>query len=358
MKIGIITYHRANNVGAVLQNFALQKVLESRYEVQTVDYRCQVIESGNRIFARRNGKDWIKFFLQLNSYVFREWNFYRFRKKYLSVSESGYHSADIGKVNNLYDVLIVGSDQVWNMNLNGGDYTYFLDFVTGKTRKIAYAASMGYRQFPEKYKERCVRSIKSFDYVTVRENTMNQYLDGLGIQNSVVLDPTLLLTGKQWAECLDLALPVRKKYIFVYMVAYTPDLLKEAKEYAKKENLPIYILHYGYKRIPGMHNVRSAGPDDFLKYLYNAEIVFCSSFHAVCFSVLFHKRFICALDPGNNNNNSRLLSLCAMLGLDNCILGTEGNDLPDFSSVDSQLSLLRTKSVRELIGGIEGMKNG
>lgn len=357
MKIGIITYHRANNVGAVLQNMALQKILNSRYDAETVDYRCTLIENGNRIFARRNVKDWVKFFIQMKSYIVREQNFVRFRKKYLRISQSDYQAEDIGKVNDIYDILIVGSDQVWNMNLNGGDYTYLLDFASEKTRKMAYAASMGYSRFPEKYQEQCLRCLKQFDYITVREDTMSQYLNEFGIQASVVLDPTLLLTGKQWAECIDLALPTKEKYVFVYMVAYTPDLLKEAKKYAEEEHLPIYIMHYGYKKIPGMHNVRSAGPDGFLKYLYNAEVVFCSSFHAVCFSVLFHKRFICALDPGNNNNNSRLLSLCTLLGLSSCILGDGANEAPDFNRVDSQLSILRAQSLNELIHGIEGLKN-
>lgn len=40
MKIGIITFHRANNFGAVLQCYALQETLRHLgYEAEVVDYR-------------------------------------------------------------------------------------------------------------------------------------------------------------------------------------------------------------------------------------------------------------------------------------------------------------------------------
>ena len=45
MRIGIITYHRAFNYGAVLQCFALQELLKSMdHEIQVVDYRQPFIE--------------------------------------------------------------------------------------------------------------------------------------------------------------------------------------------------------------------------------------------------------------------------------------------------------------------------
>ena len=45
MKIGILTFHRAENFGAVLQCFALQTYLRSMgNEVKIIDYRCRAIE--------------------------------------------------------------------------------------------------------------------------------------------------------------------------------------------------------------------------------------------------------------------------------------------------------------------------
>lgn len=356
MKIGILTYHRANNVGAVLQNFALQKVLNTRYDAETVDYRCRVIESGNRILARRTVKEWAKFFLQMRNFIARENNFTVFRKKHLRISETVFNCKSKYSMNDQYDVLLTGSDQVWNMHLNGGDFTYMLDFASPRVRKASYAASMGYTEIPTEFRADSEKCLKRFDYISVREQSANQNLEKMGIQAAVVLDPTLLLTGEQWKSCMDLSQKVKEKYVFVYMVANTPDLLHAAKEYAKENQMDVYIMHYGYRRIYGMQNIRCAGPKEFLQYLYNAEMVFCSSFHAVCFSILFHKRFICALDASSENNNSRLLSLCSALGLNGCILSDEENRPPDYDRVDKEVAALREESIQELVKGVEGVK--
>ena len=46
MKIGIITFHRADNYGAVLQCYALQEVIRQwGHEVEVIDYRNSHIES-------------------------------------------------------------------------------------------------------------------------------------------------------------------------------------------------------------------------------------------------------------------------------------------------------------------------
>ena len=50
MKIGILTFHRAHNYGAVLQCYALQEVLKAKgHYVVIIDYRQSFIESLYRI---------------------------------------------------------------------------------------------------------------------------------------------------------------------------------------------------------------------------------------------------------------------------------------------------------------------
>ena len=50
-KVGIITYHRAENFGAFLQCFALQKTIEELgYRVEVIDYRQSIIEATYLIF--------------------------------------------------------------------------------------------------------------------------------------------------------------------------------------------------------------------------------------------------------------------------------------------------------------------
>lgn len=50
-KIGIITFHRAKNYGAVLQAYALQHTLEQLgSNCEIVDYKCENIDNGYKPF--------------------------------------------------------------------------------------------------------------------------------------------------------------------------------------------------------------------------------------------------------------------------------------------------------------------
>ena len=54
-KIGILTFHRALNYGAILQTYALQqklKILFQTDEIYVIDYRCTKIEK-NRSDSRK-----------------------------------------------------------------------------------------------------------------------------------------------------------------------------------------------------------------------------------------------------------------------------------------------------------------
>ena len=60
MRIGIVTFHRAVNYGAVLQTWALYKFLaDLGHDVNVIDYRCQDIENVYKLFSLRclKGKD-------------------------------------------------------------------------------------------------------------------------------------------------------------------------------------------------------------------------------------------------------------------------------------------------------------
>ena len=200
------------------------------------------------------------------------------------------------------------------MYLNGNDSTYLLDFVDDNNYLFSYAASFGYLEIPHDYKNKIISSLKRFDGLSVREDSAYNLLTKYGFNSELVLDPTLLLSGTDWANLIE-DKRSRKKYVFVYLVAYTPKLLDIAKRKAKELGCELWVMHYNYFSFKECKNIRVASPLDFLKYIYEAECVFCSSFHAICFSILFHKDFYYALDDNRSNNNSRIESLCTSLHL-------------------------------------------
>lgn len=352
-KIGIMTYHRANNVGAVLQNQALQLLLREYCLVETIDYKNKIIEKANRIVVARGVKQQIKFLFQAVSFIKRERVFNKYRKRYLNLSAKTYHKKNINDANQEYTCFITGSDQVWNTKLNGHDFAYFLDFVSRDNKRIAYAASFGNTNLDNSEIESILYELGKYNLITVREKDAQKMLGKYDITSDVVLDPTLLIPGKTWKDELDLKQEDEGNYVFVYMVAYTPELIDVAKKYAKQYDLDIYVMHYGYKAIKGVKNIRSASPRDFVQFVMNSKIVFCSSFHAICFSVLFEKSFVYALDKNRENNNSRIISLCKLLSLESRNLEKNWQEEEiDYTVVNKQLQMLRKISTEKLINVI------
>ena len=79
----------------------------------------------------------------------------------------------------MYKRQVVGSDQVWNLELTGGDLNYFLPFVEPECR-ISYAASVGHvgdnidkKIFEEK--------LSLFDSISVREKELADMINSLNI---------------------------------------------------------------------------------------------------------------------------------------------------------------------------------
>ena len=350
MKIGILTYHRSNNVGALLQNYALLKAFEKLdCDAETIDYRCKFIEQQNRIFVWRGLKDSIKILLQLPYYILREKRFKHFRSLYIKKSKFIYNHDNVSSSALHYELFVSGSDQVWNLNLNGGDYTYLLDFVPNDKFRISYAGSFGYLHIPNNYEEKTLSELRRFSLLSVREKSAQQMLEHYGIDSTIVLDPTLLLLGQEWKKQFNLNKSSAKKYVFVYMVAYVPELLEKAREKAEELNCELLVMHYNYRPFPKCKNVRAASPASFLQLIDEAEYVFCSSFHAMCFSILFHKNFFYGLDKSKNNNNSRLETLAKVLKLTSRnIECAEFSDI-DYSNVDLNLSVLRKEAFNFLI---------
>ena len=122
MRIGIITYHRAFNYGAVLQCFALQELLKSMdHEIQVVDYRQPFIEKLYRPSIMEQtwqNKFSIKALLAIPSKIKTRNQlqpiFESFVNQHLSLSEK----CD-AKSLPAFDVYLVGSDQMWSINCVG-----------------------------------------------------------------------------------------------------------------------------------------------------------------------------------------------------------------------------------------------
>ena len=320
MKTGILTYHNTRNCGALLQAYALQKTLFNLgIDNEIIDYHCAGIEEAYKIKSVREIqtlKEFVKWMLTVCTAKKSQKKFDVFKAQYLKLSKP-YLRDTIIQANDSYDTFITGSDQVWNFNLNGSDYTYMLDFAHDDKIKLSYAASMGSKSIGSENEKAFINALLRFQDISVREKPLKEYVDSiLNIDSKLVLDPTLLLEKDDFNFDRSGRI-VEQKYIFVYTVASTPNIEKAAKRLSKETGYPIVWGHMSYKKKKGVINKTDISPDEFINYIKNAEYVLTSSFHGMALSIVLEKQFFYDLDTKKQNNNSRLETLSEILDLEN-----------------------------------------
>ena len=351
MKTGILTYHNTRNCGALLQAYALQKTLfDMGIDNDIIDYCCPKIDETyklKKLNEIKNIKEFIKWTLTINSAKKSQKKFDEFKRQYLKLSEI-YSSDTIIKANNLYDAFITGSDQVWNFNLNGNDYTYLLNFASDDKIKLSYAASMGSENIGKENEKIFAKALSQFSSISVREKNLKEYVDRiLEIDSKLVLDPTLLLEKEEYnfSESTKIINP---KYIFVYTIASTPNIEKAAKALSQKTGYPIIWGHMSYRKKKGVINKTDISPDEFVNYIKNAEYVLTSSFHGMALSIVMEKQFFYDLDTKKQNNNSRLETLAEILGLQERNMGINAVDFKqdiNYLKIKELLKIKRKESI-------------
>lgn len=355
MKIGILTFQQAINYGAVLQLYALQKIIQKLgADPEVINYISPKLKNDYKIIRRNDGlRNLLASIFCAKAFCERKRRFKVFEKKYLNLTNELYSKRDLSRICNKYDYLITGSDQVWNYTITNTDFTYMLDFVEDSNKKISYAASFGVAQIPDKLKIWYKNLLQDFKAISVREKQGKAIIKSLcNKEVSVVLDPTFLLTKEDWKK-LNTCDTKNKKYILVYCLRRS-DLLNEFAEKLKiKTGFKIIVLNPRTKKIYSQSSAYSAGPEEFIGLFMNAEYVLTNSFHGTAFSINFNKNFLVDLDINSTvSTNSRLLNILSLLGLedriiDNIDIEKMYQDI-DYSKVNTILDEERRKSINYL----------
>ena len=355
-KIGILTFHRAMNYGAILQVYALQKKIGNNCVV--LDYRNQdTFEKDYTLnfFKKKGLKNKIKCFMKWIILPKSNYKLYIKGKKLRKFLETNIECSPILNKQNVAEfvknnikTVVVGSDQVWNMGLSNYDYTYVLDFCEEHEKKVSYAASFGgYKNF----NENMLQCLKNFNSVTVREKEGVDLLAEIGVESKVVLDPTFLHEKSFWENfSKDVAVP-KEKYVLIYTVAKQTNLYREAVEYAKNHNCAIYSLSEIKKSFFKYKGVFNSSAEEFIGYVKNAECVFTTSFHGMALSINLNKEFYYELSKEKINNNSRIIHIAETLGLESREIKNNKNinkESIEWEKVNDKLKELRTQSAEIL----------
>lgn len=354
MKIGILTYHRSHNYGALLQSIAIRLVLEKMgHEVYYVDYWPGYHRRMYAIFNIRYviRKNFIASFLYLYRFLIT------YRNKKLRIMKmmqfiSAYIDPYCKPMTDKFDILIYGSDQIWRKQPERVGYNpiYFGDHHIRTSRHVSYAASMGILPTDDKDKNEIRKLVAHLDYISVREAELAAMLRTLGINNvSVCLDPVLLLKQEQWNAFFKNINNNRGKYIVFYDLLPNSFSLQEIKKFAEINRLSLKIIRGEAMNKDTAAVISTATPDKFVDLIRNADFVFTSSFHGLVFAILFNRPFYASFAL----NSDRASSLLSVLNLENYLLDPL-SPIPqvyksiDYSAVNKRLSELRQKSLNYL----------
>ena len=155
-RVGIITFHNSYNCGSMLESYAIHKYLLKKG-----------IDNEIINFSNKGQKEFYSTFEKNNSLkrVIKNLIIFPYRKK-ININNARYENFKNknfilsnnefinGKdIPDDYDIVIAGSDQIWNIGLTQGVHpAYFLMFSSPEQKLISYAPSMALTSIPEAYK--------------------------------------------------------------------------------------------------------------------------------------------------------------------------------------------------------------
>lgn len=329
MKIGILTYHFSNNYGALFQAYGLRNwFLEQGVDAEFINYHPEHVESGGKvtfsnIFSIATVKILFLKLINIKEKIFgnkeQKKGFIEFKKNILGIHNQEYKTLEeLNDANLDYDILICGSDQIWNPSEQYGvDPVYFLDFKTKKidTLKISYAPSFGKDELNERFKQEIKNLISKLDVVSVREKSGVKIIENLlHIDVSLVPDPTVLVSNYE---------KIMKKYeveddnfVFCYYLRSRINIGETAEYIASTNNYSLYSPHNPHRRWKEVGHTIYPSPDQWLYLLNKSKFVVTNSFHGTILSILLNKPFVVVGIGGDRAKyNARALNILDQCGL-------------------------------------------
>ena len=354
MKIGILTFHRSHNYGALLQAIALRKVLtDMGHNVTFVDYWPPYHQHLYDLFSWASLKH--KDFGTKMLYIAKVVLTYKYRKKRINSFEkfiAQYINPYVSTEEENYDLLIHGSDQIWakQREIRKYDPMYFGKNNINADRQISYAASMG-KTITQKEDDVILREYLShLASISVRESELASLVGKCGYSCTISIDPTLLISGDQWLSVLNLHPRKKGGYVLFYKLLKNSFDEKQVKRFAEHHNLDLKIVYGSALKKDTENEITAADPRKFVELLSGADFVFTSSYHGLVFSILFHKPFYASF----SDNAGRASSLLKLLEISECLLQPKAV-IPmqqkeiDYAHVDSLIAEMQKESYKYLL---------
>ncbi|GAA0109166.1 polysaccharide pyruvyl transferase family protein [Clostridium tertium] len=329
-RVGIKTVYGEFNLGNKLQNYAVVEVLKrNNLNPTTIRYIQAKFLRG----ILGNIKDIIKRIIyilpnigmvskKVKINLNRLKLFEKFSQEYLEITSTIYNESNLcSSYTEKFDLIIIGSDQVWNDNdMSKLDLEYFLG-VSDTVPCASLSASFGVEEISKENKEVFIKAFSKIYNISVREYSGQKIIKELSNRDSILLvDPTMTLSKKEWIKIqkkpswfID-----NDKYILCYFLGGISKNKLKVEEYAKRSNLKVIDI------LDKESEYYNSGPQEFIYLIRNATIILTDSFHGCVFSIIFNKDFLCfERDNQKKKMNSRVETLLNTFNLNNMMFDKE-----------------------------------
>ncbi len=348
--IGIYGWWFGTNYGGSLSYYALYNVIkEMGYSVVMMDGP----------YARGNWREWA-FDHPVRRFIEEHYNVCDDRS-YRTICEQGVH----------FHTALVGSDQMWNykyMKDNSQnpyeEMYYLLDSVDDSCVKIAYATSLGSEMhfFSEEAKRKASFNMERFDAISVREDESIPLLkERMHIDVQRNLDPVFLCDiGLYYELEKKSTLDIDAPFLLAYILDPTVEKKEEIQRFAESKGLiPYFIterLFWDIKQIDSVYGdtcllLDIDKTEDFLYLFHNCNFIITDSYHGLCFSIIFHKEFICLCNEGRGKErfqtllNITNLSPRMITNIDGLLKNSSSLEMINYEKVDKELKEIRNNSL-------------
>ena len=344
-KVLNLTLYGNYNYGNKLQNFAVQRKLES------LGIKSYTLIDDKNDRGQEKVKSIIKKGLS------------RFDKKYKREARFKEFDQHINKIEtgklqeHEFDFICVGSDQVWNYR-DKQCYKILKYIETTKIKNIfSLSASFGCSSMEKKYYKKYA-ALNKLKNISVREESGKELIEKLISRqdSTVLLDPTMLIDLQCWNEISRRPRQMNgkkwknQKYILNYFLGELNTKERNQIEKIAREN-NCRIINILDKNDP----FYTCGPSEFIWLEQNAFLICTDSFHSCVFAILYRNPFIVFNrhdgQKGINSMNSRIETLLEKFGLENRYYKDEVSNeylTYDYFNRDSVLRREREKADRFL----------
>lgn len=361
IRVGLLTYHTTLNFGASLQAFALINTLTTLgASASIIDYRNPRVDKTSPDYRAIVSLDPRKLSSTLSG-LFRAWvgqpkrcAFRSFANQHLRIAARQYNSpVEIMREPPGYDLYIIGSDQVWNYEINGRDSIYFGAFVRDKLRLATFASSIGLDAIPEDFRNFYSEGLTPISRISVRETRAADIVeDVLGRRPRVDADPVFLLDRASWLNLAGVDDgTISGHEVFTYFLASKNTRLAGEAALASSSLRKLRRLKFagGIRLLdipsPSVSLDLGRGPIDFVKSIATSRFVMTDSFHATALAILLDSPFGVVL-KGEPGKDARILEILEHFDLLDRIV-TVGEELVlerPSASADTQMTATKLRA--------------